>query len=233
MIELEVFLRGQQQVYDQFRAAQDAIRTEGTTPPKTVENRDGYLIILKHPDEIVKRCTDLSRKIAAIVPAMTYEGIAVHTTLGILGMQYRPPEQQAINRKSVTLLEDVLHSVSKDFPAVIIPYEGWLYNRDTTIAQGIASEAFVYIADLVHESLQRHNAAEKIGKVQLPWGGHITVSRFLEHTPSEQLTDFFNVMKDEPTLPPSKPSYIDIAYVSVKNGSVQLEIEGRFALQNP
>ena len=231
MIELETFLQGQQKVYDKFRAAYTTIRTEGTTPPKTVENRDGYLIILKHSDEIVEHCADLSRKIAEVVPAMVYEGIAVHTTLGVIGMQYRPPEQQGINRESVALLKNALHTVSRFFLAMNIPYEGWMYNRDTTIAQGIADEAFVYLVDLVHGSLQRYSdAVEKIGKVQQPWGGHITVSRFLESTPPEQLNEFFNVVKNEPTLPSSTPEAVCLGYVSVKEGKVDIEIQEQFVL---
>ncbi|HIG93609.1 TPA: hypothetical protein HA242_00860 [Candidatus Woesearchaeota archaeon] len=232
MIELEAFLRGQQQVYDKFRAARDAIRAEGTTPPKTVENRDGYLVIMKHPEEIVERSTALSRRIAAIVPAMTYEGIAVHTTIGVVGMQYRSPEQQGVDRNAVALLEDALNVASRDFAALTIPYERWLYNRDTTIAQGIAGKAFVHLADLVHESLQKHNAAERIGKVQQPWGGHITISRFLEHTPAAQLQDFFNVVEAEPSLPPSTPEAVCLGYVSVKNGVVGIEILEKFELKH-
>ncbi|MDP3734743.1 MAG: hypothetical protein Q8R37_05935 [Nanoarchaeota archaeon] len=230
MIELEKFLAGQQQVYDKFRAAHDTIRKEGAIPPKTVENRDGYLVILEHPAEIVERCADVSRKIAAVVPAMVYEGIAVHTTIGVVGMHYRSPEQQRSHPEEVALLKEALHSVSKDFPAVTIPYEGWLYNKDTTIAQGIAGETFVRLAGLVHQSLQKYNAHEKIGTVQQPWGGHITVSRFMEKTPPEKLDAFFDLVRAEPLLPSSTPRAVSVGYVSVKNGNVVLEIKERFPL---
>ncbi|MEK6951266.1 MAG: hypothetical protein AABX13_06100 [Nanoarchaeota archaeon] len=231
MIDLETFLQGQQQVYNKFKAACQTIRAEGTTPPKTIENRDGYLIFLKHPEEIVDRCTNLSRKIAKVVPAMTYERIAVHTTLGVVGMQYHPPEQHSINRESVALLEDALHSVSKDFPAVTIPYEGWLYNQDTTIAQGMAGETFVHLADSVHESFQKYKVAERIGKVQQPWGGHITISQFLEHTLPEHLREFFRAIEEEPILPLSNPGAVCLGYVSVKKGKVNIEIQERFPLK--
>ena len=162
---------------------------------------------------------------------MKYEGIAIHTTLGVVGMQYRSPEEQNINSKDVTLLENALRTVAKEFPAVTLPYNGWMYNRDTTIAQGIADQAFVQLADVVHTSLQEYHAAEKIGKVQQPWGGHITVSRFLEHTSPEQLADFFNVVKSEPTLPPSTPEAVCLGYVSVKEGKVTIKIFERFPLR--
>lgn len=231
MIELEAFLQEQQQVYDKFRAAYDTIRAEGTTLPKTVEGRDGYLVILKHSDEIVERCADFSHRIAQVVPAMLYEGITVHTTLGVVGMQYRPPWEQSIDGAAVARLEDAIYAVAKEFPPVTIPYQGWLYNRDTTIAQGIAGEAFVRLADMVHESLKRYSVAAEIGKVQQPWGGHITVSRFMEKTPPNQLGSFFDVVESEPALPLSRPEAVCLGYVSVKAGLVKIEIRERFPLK--
>ena len=231
MIELETFLQGQQAVYDKFKATAETIRQEGTVPPKTVENRDGYLIILRHSDEIIERCSDLSQKIAQVVPAMVYERIAVHTTISVVGMQYRLPEQQEMSHSSVGLLEDAISAVFRNFQAITIPYEGWLYNRDTTIAQGLAGKAFVDVANLIHQSLEKYLVAEKVGKVQLPWGGHITVSRFLEHTSPEQLAGFFHVVQNEPVLPPSTPEAVCLGYVSVKDGKVKIDIQEQFPLK--
>lgn len=231
MIELEAFLKGQQEVYDKFRKLQETVSTEGTVPPKTAESRDGYLIILKHPQNIVERCSDFSGRIARVVPAMAYSGMAVHTTIGVVGMQYRSPEEQLIDTNAVSLLEDALHSVSDDFPAITIPYQGWLYNRESTIAQGIAKDAFVHVADKVHDALQRCDAAGRIGKVQQPWGGHITMSRFLATTPAEQLSDYFELVRVEPSLSSSTPEAVCLGYISVKDGIVDLQIKESFPLR--
>jgi len=230
MIELQSFLNGQQEVYDRFRRLEADVKTLGTTPPKTAESRDGYLIILKHPAEIVERCSDFSGRISHVVPAMAYSGMAVHTTLGVVGMMYRAPEDQGIDSGAVSLLENALHSVSSDFSSMVIPYQGWLYNRESTIAQGIAGKEFVHVADKVHDALQRYDAAQ-IGKVQQPWGGHITMSRFLETTPADQLFDFFSLVAREPTLPPSMPEAVCLGYISVKNGMVDLQIQASFELR--
>ena len=162
---------------------------------------------------------------------MAYAGEAVHTTLGVVGMQYRVPEEQRIDSNAVRLLEDALHSVSSDFSAITIPYQGWLYNRESTIAQGIAGEAFVYVVNKVHEALRDCNAVGKIGKVQQPWGGHITMSRFLATTPANQLDDFFELVKGEPSLSPSTPEAVCLGYISVKKGDVDLQIQAAFSLR--
>ena len=228
MIELEAFVQGQHAVYDKFRRL--TIREEGTTPPKTVENRDGYLVIIQHPDEIIQRCANFSRKIAQVVPAMEYERITVHTTLAVVGMQYRDPGLQQLDQSTMSLLQNALHSVAANFSRVSIPYEGWLYNRDTTVAWGIAGNDFVQLVDLIHESLAKYNAVQ-FGKVQQPWGAHITVSRFLEYTPPEQLADFFHVVENEPALPPSTPEAVCLGYVSVKEGKVGIGVMDQFLLK--
>ena len=124
MIELDAFLQGQQEVYAKLVRNAPMVQVEGTTPPKTAQERDGYLVIVKHPKDIVERCTRFSRKIAEVVPAVMYEGNALHTTLAVVDMKYRAAELQGKDSVAVTLLEDALRSVSSEFRALQITYAG-------------------------------------------------------------------------------------------------------------
>lgn len=231
MIELETFLAGQQEVYERLGRNLDLVRDQGTTPPKTAQERDGYLVILKHPEEIVERCTQFSRKIAEAVPALVYEGSAVHTTLAVVNMNYRAADVQHKEEALVRLLEDALRSISGEFHPVQFQYNGWLFDTGTTLAQGIADASFVSLANQIHGSFEARAVTEQVGKIQKPWGGHITVSRFLERTPSHQMQGYFDLVREEPALSPSVPSAVDLAYVSVKTGVLNMEVIAEFPLR--
>jgi hypothetical protein len=230
MIDLNNFLTGQQEVYGRLERNLDVVRRDGTTPPKTAQERDGYLVILRHPEEIVDRCTDFSRKIAQIVPALVYEGTAVHTTLAVINMNYRAADVQSKDEASVRILENALHRVAGNFRLVQFQYNGWLFDTGTTLAQGIADASFVALANEIHGSLEARAVAEHVGKIQQPWGGHITVSRFLELTPGDQMEGYFDLVRREPALLPSVPKVVNLAYVSVKRGILNMDVLAEFPL---
>lgn len=240
LLSLDDFVRDQSSVYAKFDAAVGKMKVEGLSPSATSENRDGYLLVLRHPESIAEQAADFSRRVAEVVPSMCYRAQNIHTTVLIWGMQHRSLEMQTYEPGLVDAMATAMYSCVHELQSISLQYIGWKCNKDSVIAKGIAREDFVGLVNKVWNSFER--AADTYRKQQnnytriretckKPWGGHITIARFLEKMPPEALGELFSLVQHEPGLGESKPLYLDIAYVTVDKGKINLETKERFKLR--
>lgn len=239
LLSFDDFVRDQSRVYAKFDAAVGKIKVEGLSPSATSENRDGYLLVLRHPESIAEQAAHFSQRVAAVVPAMCYRSQNIHTTVLIWGMQHRSPEMQTYVPGLVDVMATAIHSCVHELSNILLQYVGWGCNLDSVIAKGVAGEDFVGLVNKVWNSFEqvadtsserRKDYAYIRETCKKPWGGHITITRFLEKTPPEALGELFSLVQHEPGLGESRPLYLDIAYISVKSGTINLKTKERFEL---
>ena len=227
MINTEKFFADQERIYgNNMGNPFPKVLEEGLKPSRMVQDRDGYLIVLRHPDSITEPMAEFSERIAQTVPAITYDPENAHTTLFVQGMQFRSSEEQLPDSALVTNLAKAIHSVKGDLSKVVIYYGGWLYNQNSALVQGYAGVDFVKLANSILTPLERELGTS----LKLPWSGHITASRFLEERPPGDLEDFIKLMKEAPHLGLSRPTSLDIAYVNLREGKINVETKERFRL---
>jgi len=221
------FFENQEKIYcKNFKEKWTQITSEGVVRHDGVADRDGYAIVLRHPDEVVKSVSSIATEIGAAVPSMIYQGSSVHTTLALFKMQRRSAEAQSIDYNLVDRISNrIKNSI---IPPGELEYRGVLMNRDTVIAEGYANEDFVNCKNKILESI---NSLSDNFNLRGPWGGHITLARFLESKPADEVRDLFEVIREtKPYVGHHLPVAIDIAYISVQNEAIEMTTMEQYAL---
>lgn len=219
MINQKEFVEKQKSIYENSFDAKSIAET-GILPSNAVNERDGYLVVLRHPTDIVERVSSFTDRIAEVVPVMPYTRDNTHTTIFAQGMQHRPASEHSMDQRIIDQLSESI-TEEDDLNGVTIPYQDWLYNKDSVIVKGIAGVDFVGLANKV---LSACSVAKG------PWGGHITSARFTNERDAEGLYEFFDLMDEAPEIGTSNPEYLDVVYVQVEDGKVSLETQERFSL---
>lgn len=217
-MEFKEFLDKQEEVYSRFRDT-SKVQTDGTKP-SIPERQRGYVIIFRHPPEIAQKMSDFSRRISQVVPSLFYDFDTIHTTISdlIVGENFTP-EKDTLEK----LCDSVRGTRIANKPQIL--YSEWLYNQNTVLVSGIPNQFFFEIVQGVY-SLGKQKG---LG-VRLPWGAHITVSRFLEEEKPEKLTDFFKLMKEAPELKASVPENIEVGYFDFGRAGFKITTHERFKL---
>ena len=212
------FLDKQDEVYSRFRDT-SKIHNEGTKPA-VPERQGGYLIVFRHSQEIAQKISDFSKRISQAIPSLFYDFATIHTTISdlIMGENFTP-EKDTLEKLCASVV--VAKIVNK--PQIL--YSEWLYNQNTVLAAGIPDQPFFDIIQDVY-SLGKQKGLS----VRLPWGAHITVSRFLEERKPEELDDFVKLMKEAPILGESTPENIDVGYFDFGRNGFKIETYERFKL---
>lgn len=174
---MEQYITRQQGIYQSFRDFM------GSSAPLagTLDDRidAGCLLVLGYGPELTTPLAQLSRNIAAQMPALIYDENNLHTTLAT-GPKMPPFKQSDDNHRQLfNQFERFLHQsaaplIQTNLARIHIRLEGLIYNSSSLIAAGQANQAFWDLAE------QLTNAAQRCGlSLNMPWGSHITVSRFL------------------------------------------------------
>ncbi len=226
----QAFLEKQQQIYDKFRRNESVTLEEGLRPGKNVNDRDGYLVVLRHNGAIAEGCYEVSKGINEIVPAMVYKPESVHTTLFMDGMQFRSPENRSKDNELVGKMEEAL-SCARDSGSFNIRYGSWLFNDNSVIVEGhedIGQARIFHLAQSLYGGLVE--ALKREPKSSL-WGSHITASRFTEEVdPGNKVNEMAEFVRRQKPLGTSEITAIDLAYVTVTKGNIDLETLERFKL---
>ncbi|MDP2926002.1 MAG: hypothetical protein Q8N99_06525 [Nanoarchaeota archaeon] len=200
-MDFQEFLEKQSNIYSSF--IESIVRTSGIEP-KIPKNQGAYLIAFRHPEEITERVARFSNRIADALPAIVYDKSNVHTSIFVYGLKedFNPDADVLDN------LNKAVKGISRQVPK--IDYRQWLYNRECVIVEGIPDKRFLDIAIKIKSSAEVHGL-----ELKLPWGAHITASRFKEPRNPDELGDFFKLMSEAPLLGESRPVRIGIGYFNI------------------
>lgn len=213
------FLAKQNRIYEEFRDT-SKIQLEGISP-KIFENQGGYIIAYRHSENIVSSISEFSQKVSKIVTSIKYGKDNIHTTLAT----YQVSDEFQLDK---FILDNLSKSVKDNLPlikAVKIDYTEWLIDQTTGIVGGNPNRGFFENAERIVQCARQSGM-----ELKLPWGAHITVSRFLETTSEEQTLELLSLFKNSKSLGISKPTYIDVAYFTTTPKEFRLNVHERFKL---
>lgn len=212
------FQETQERVYSMFRGG--TYKEGGLVPNMRLE--EAYIIALRYPKDISDKVTSLSKEIADRITATIYENYTldnIHTTLGVIGKVTREEDLFEPDKDIIDYLTQLTERVVSAAEAPRIMFNEWGINSNTIIAMGYSNEKFFRIPFEIEDGYQRDLSFE------LPWGAHITTSRFLENlSPIEvKNSGIIELIEKTDPLGPCFPDKIDVGtYLFEENGIFHL-----------
>ncbi len=161
--------------YNAFRQpmAQPELQLTGANPPAD----SGLLLILRYPDALTRLLAQASSTIGNVIPAIPYSADNLHTTLATGSKLTQSTENEA-NALEIQVnnwfMNHALPLTQTRLDSISITFTDWLFNSNTLIAASKANAGFWQLAEQLVDSANRADIA-----LSMPWGSHITVSRFL------------------------------------------------------
>jgi len=219
-MEFKDFIEKQESIYSKFRDT-SKVEREGIMP-NIPQQQGGYLVAYRHPEKIADALGEFSGKVSRIVPSLIYNGENAHTTISDYRVEDNFSPDESILRNLSEAVSVNLGSLKRQE----INYQEWLLNQNTGLAGGIPDFSFLENAEKIIKS-----ADEKGIQLRLPWGAHITTSRFLENKSSEEIAELIDLFKTSKPLGISKPNIIDIAYFTFTRDGFNFNSYDRFPLR--
>ena len=213
------FLEMQECVYRKFRDT-TAIERDGLSP-KIPKQQGGYLIAFRHPNKITDSLGEFSYRASKVVPAITYDRDNAHKTISDFLVQ----DDFSPDTNTLEKLAEVVHANKPLSKEIVFDYDGWALNQNTGIATGIPTppvyDTLKSIIDYAHQ---------RDIQLRLPWGSHITVSRFLEEGTPEEVRELLNVFNTEKPLGKSRPESVDVGHFVFTPDGFVFDVHERFNL---
>lgn len=194
MTDFSSFLEEQERIYGTFRSASEQVRIEGAVAdPVFTSRKGGIFIAFRHPPEIAHAIGELSRQIAERVPAVLYAPESIHTTIsdyGVADGRVVPQDDGVLNAISsiVSLRRLEIGEYNVELGEVLV-------NHTSVIIAGTPDAAFLKAAELIQRACQDQGIS-----LRLPWGGHVTVSRFKEPFPAEKAASLLDFVARTPPI---------------------------------
>ena len=98
-------------------------------------------------------------------------------------------------------------------------------NQDTAIVEGIPNEKFIEYINRITKDASKYNIEFK-----MPWGAHITISRFLRKTSHDKTLELLDIVKENKEIGISVPISVDIGYFKLSNESFIINVYKRINL---
>ncbi len=215
-MDFAAFLEKQESIYNKFRDT-SKINAEGVKA--SVPNQGGYLIAFRHPEKITDALGEFSHQVSRITPAIVYNESNGHTTLSDYQLQEGfTPDNQTLDK-----LSRIVHANLRSMEKVKIDYNVWLVNQSSVIAAGLPNEAFLDAAKKIVGHASKNDV-----ELRLPWGAHITTSRFSEA--QKDVADLLAYVRTGKPLGTSSPEYIDVGHFTFSPQGFELHTHERFEL---
>jgi len=213
------FLEKQGRIYAEFRDT-SKIEKEGLIP-QISENKGGYIIALRHSDNIVAGIERFNKQINRITSQIKYEDNNIHTTLAT----YQVEEGFCPINDTLDILIKIVGDNISLMKKIEIEYSQWLIDQYSGIAAGIPDLAFFENAQRIIDYAQGYGI-----QLKFPWGAHITVSRFLEKLPHKKILELLDIFKNSEPLGISTPKYLDVGYFKLTPERFEINVMERFKI---
>lgn len=199
-MEFEDFLEKQDSIYSKIGGIP---LDETGIVPAIPDHQGAYTIVFRHTQDVVERASEVSKKVSEIIPSIIYDESNLHTTIAVFGTS----EKFNLENRVLEDLSKGVRSSLRDFSRPTIDYAGWIYNKNSLIAQGIPDELFFYVVKQI-ERASNSNGIE----ISPTWGAHMAISRFLEERGQEEISEFERLMEQTPVLGETSPERIDVGH---------------------
>lgn len=207
------FLEKQNRIYSEFRDISN-IKIEGLKP-KLEDNKGGYIIALRHPNNIISEIDKITSKVNEKVTCIKYDKSNIHTTLAT----YNECIGFIHDKKQLELIASIAEKNITLIKGLKINYYECLINQDTAIVAGIPNEKFIEYIDRISKDASKYNIEFK-----MPWGAHITISRFLRKTSYDKTLELLDIVKENKEIGISVPISVDIGYYKLSKESFKINV---------
>jgi len=205
MSRFQDYFDTQEKLYEEFRSATELL-DEIRAYSSVTEPLAGYVIALRHPDEIVRPFSELAQQISQTVPCILYDENNAHTTMisyqvrSLLGGQ---SEMDIMDRLSGCVGEV---RATAEWRQVRIQFRTWLFNSDTVIVAGYPNDDFWNLYEKLRDTARPdyHLAPPKMA--------HITAARFTAVRKGDAVRKLRRQLRHAPVLGESRPVAIDVGY---------------------
>jgi len=196
----------QTRIYDSFRhqMEQDTLNSQCTI--KGVDA--GFLVVLKYDTTVTDAIGKLSSSVNLALPSIEYGAHNIHTTL-LTGPKIAADASEEDIQEQWDNLKHWFDQQGKAIANmyledVRIDFSAYLYNSNSLIAASEGNDAFWQLAETLM------TAANLMGQpLNMPWGSHVTVSRFLQD--DKNLQRIATLIKCAPQLQEATP--VDVQLV--------------------
>lgn len=176
-------------------------------------NQGGYMIALRHSNDVIESIQAFNEEVAKIIPIMNYDKCNIHTTMATYQTQaHFEPDKQMLSK-----ISDILCLSGYSYGKEKMHYYDYLLDCSAIILAGKFNETFYNHCVHIVSAL-RENGIE----FQYPWGTHITVCRFLENGSQEQVEEVKMLIHKHKKELQSIPPAIDIGHY--KNDGQRFEL---------
>jgi hypothetical protein len=229
-MEYQKFMDKQKEIYDKFNG--ETLVNGGTKPSSIVTNGvKEYLIVLKHCPKISDEIARFSERINKEIPSVAYESDNIHTTITNYNTGYPKgiPEERILEK----LVSPVKKAIKDLEGQPFIAFGEWGFNDNTVIVKGQPSKEFFTLSKAVtdYSKAVTDYVLEDGMDLRLPWGGHITATRFTKEMSPEELGGFLMLMREAPSIGNSTPEAVHVGWCDLDKYRFKLNIEESFPLK--
>ena len=177
----------QQGIYQSFRDFMSADQPLAGSPEHHFDA--GCLLIMSYGSQQSASLARISEQVSATLPAITYHTDTLHTTLAtgakLPSAQHSDDNaRQLFSRYQRFFHQTAAPLIQAGLCRIRVELQGLLYNANSLIAAGEANAAFWELAEQLTKAAARHNLP-----LQMPWGSHVTLSRFQAGAHDRQTLD--------------------------------------------
>lgn len=231
------FRETQEAIYQRFRTSM-ATLGETATNAVAIALQGGFLIALRHPDDITEQAAGISSQVAALTPAITYDGSVLHTTVSDYGLaegRHIDPTSTA-DKATLDLLCRVvslgLQGIDfRNMQQRRIYFSSPFANEATVIAPGYGNDALLDINESIRSASMRAGINDGQG-LRGAWGSHMTLNRFTRTLRAGQGQDVANLLITTPPLGNAVPTAIDVGHLQVSSQGFFFTPYERFPFSN-
>jgi len=220
-------------IYANIENAGAGLGTTDTTQSDVKEPQGAYLVAWRHPESITSPVEDISLAVGNLATAITYDRDSLHTTVSDYGpapnLIIRPQDNVDQEIILATLAESVKQGLDNAGRRAIaeraIAYDRFITNGKSVIAPGQANGEALDIRQAILDA-SIGTSVELKGS----WGNHMTVNRFTSESSLGAAARILGLLRDAPTIGESRPTSIDVGYLSVDKDRFTYTTHERFPL---
>lgn len=229
----ETYREKQNTIYANIEKAGENLGVSDTLQSDIQEPQGAYLIAWRHPNRIAVPVEEASLSIGALASAVTYNRHSLHTTISDYGLTPNLIIDPSVNYDQDEMLDTLTNVVRSGIDNAgqravnesRIGFNRFVTNGKSVIAPGQPSDEVLDIRSAIIASGAEHGIDLKGS-----WGNHMTVNRFTDESTLDAAAKIVGLIRGLPRIGVSRPTAIDVGYLSVDKDHFAYTTHSRFPL---
>ncbi|MBI2629005.1 hypothetical protein HYW74_02905 [Candidatus Pacearchaeota archaeon] len=244
-MDLEEFLAKETQILDKMQEAWRNVSETGLVSKVPQDGTmAGYLVYLTFQEDRIRPIAEMSKRINRTLngKSIIYQLENIHQTIADYEVRVREnikpeefyPDKDILGTLAYASLESC---PAMDLTSPFTIFGNYIYNSDSVVLRPQTATCNRENYGLIESFAE--NAAKEGLDVRKAWGRHITVSRFTEDVPNQDLGNFIKLMKNTLGFPNVSPdgdpvfaNALNVGYFTLNKQGFSLYREAEFPLEN-